>query len=560
MRLSLRLAAFAALCACAAQSQVQLVPLPDNAGVLTQANLTALNANLTALSQPFGNAAATFLVTSPPYNALPSPADAGAAMVAAAKACNAAGGGSIAVPAGLWIVETLPAYNNCYYVLANGTELQLRAGSNVDMIQGTLAGYSGGVLTNTYTASAGSSTGNYNTGVICLGRCILDGNQGTMSGATPSIGFHAYGTALTVSGDPIEIRNFYGDCMYVDFSGTPPANATNGTFSDIFSHYNLHNCGNANGTITFPGAVGLRLGGPTDVRSYGRESTNNACESLYVGRYASAFQDFDFHDWGPHTGETCPVALIEGASYQFGNGEVEGSDVAEIALNASDAAFNGGLIFNVPGQSPTAAGFALGQAGGEASWPNSYYQTTPGNAASVAGAATAVGAQGYRTNTRLYNLASTTNGVYEFRNQQYGVDTDQVDCSYTGTCVLATGNIDNYANTSVFRSTLFGLSATGSCVGVVVECVRPTQAIASSGNIYLSTNAIYNQTALVTPVANVTGVTVSSGYPQGHVTIINNSAYSVTFGGTSHVATSVTGIAANSKVYLSWDAATSLWY
>jgi hypothetical protein len=81
------------------------------------------------------------------------------AILAAASAVNAAGGGEVVFPGGTFVTGSIPIYNNVHYRGAGelATIIKLKAGANADVFAGTFNGYSATTLTATVIGATNAS-------------------------------------------------------------------------------------------------------------------------------------------------------------------------------------------------------------------------------------------------------------------------------------------------------------------------------------------------------------------------------------------------------------------
>jgi hypothetical protein len=211
MRTSLRLLAAAALCAAAAAAQVQLIPLPDNAGVLTQANLDALNADLAMLAAASGGGGG-----SSAFGALTGGTNSSAAMVVGSGASlSASGSGTIAATAapvagitGLgtgiatWLATPTNANLAAAMTLALAGPAFANQGTTSTVLHGNATG--NGSFTSVVPGDVSSAQGNgakfqFSTGTTAANDCVKFDANGNTVDAGAACGSGSGGITSTVS-------------------------------------------------------------------------------------------------------------------------------------------------------------------------------------------------------------------------------------------------------------------------------------------------------------------------------------------------------------------------
>ena len=385
----------------------------------------------------------------------------------AAEQASLFGVGTVRLPAGKCITAPLTAYSNMYIQCAGPglTTIHLKDNSNANLFTGQYAGYAGGVVTNAYAANnTGSTTGVQNFGIF---DCGLDGNQANQSGAGPYHDVQIYGTGLKFIND--WVYNAKGDGINDDFNAANTYYAfPQGDIGDNFDRVAFWNNGGywvgSTWTVTYAGGVGWRHGGPTDTKMTDLITYQNAAENYYQGHNAGGVQSENFHAWGsPSNSSVCvPGVLIE-SGIQSSNFESEGAanHLAGLCPQIAYLGINDGEKDNTRVYAPSASaagytpvGIQLGQTAGTQAFPNSYYQTTPGNATPGATDATAAGAdrnifngvEGYYLTGGLFNFVPGE----EFNNTFTDLVLDNPPVFGTSTVTAITFSTPNVTLTGTF--------------------------------------------------------------------------------------------------------------
>ncbi len=373
-------------------------------------------------------------------------ADDSAAILAAVNQANANAGGVIFFPSGIYLTGTIPLYSNVHFLGAGeeASVLRLKPALNSDMFQGLLQGYSHGV--NGYSgpdalvniAAPGSGTGVAGTGSnagvnsFTIRSLTLDGNATAQTGYGAAIRVYGYGFRL----QNLYIRNCSGDGIYVDWNpNVPQFGLAPNQLESLLQNVKVHDIGYGAGNST---SMGIRWAGGTDCQWDNVVVYRTGSHSVHIGPNASALQVAQLHAWGMANGNAALGVLCEASGCMFTNCEVEGSDLAQVALLSSNTNWIGGRIFGggAPGSS---YGIQLGQATGDTPYVGSCLQTNAGSLANPAspGAATACTCSVSTVKTYIQN---TFAGAVYFRHENNNIVEVLADQLGT-TAMLATSGI-----------------------------------------------------------------------------------------------------------------------
>lgn len=349
----------------------------------------------------------------------------------AVSAANSAGGGDVTFPAGTCITTGVTIYSNVNYIGqgTGATTIKLKASSNTNVFQGSVAGYAAGVIAN-YVAAANTGSTSANTNWM-IRDLTIDGNNGNESAASYGIIHYGYNFKLI----NVAIQNTYSDCLYTDFNPTSlPAGAP---IEPQIVNFKAYHCGidSTNTTVKTVGAVGIRWAGPTDAHWTQLVVFQNAAENVMIGPRGGSVQIENIHLWGPHLGVNAPNMVMEAGANTCSNCEFEGSDTAQLALLAGENVISG-RIFQPTTQMNASTGIQIGQTAGGTTFPGVYYQATPGNPTPGNTDSSAASSNGDVLVFRIFN--TYTAGV-SFTNEARGKYIFSIDLSNTGTGVYTSG-------------------------------------------------------------------------------------------------------------------------
>jgi hypothetical protein len=362
-------------------------------------------------------------------------ADDSAAILAAVNAANAAGGGCVFFPAGTYSTGTIPLYSFVSFEGAaeESSILKLKPGTNADLFQGTIAGYTNGV--NGYTGTtalvnlaAPAGTGS-NTGItgFAIRNLTLDGNVSNQTGYGAGLRLYGYGYRLA----NLYIRNFYGDGIYADWNpNTSSFSLSPNQLESQWLNLKIHDIGYS---LASSVSMGIRLAGGTDNQLSNIIIYKTGSHGMQIGPNAQAAQCTSLHVWGVANGNNAAGILCEANGCMFVNCEVEGSDVCEVALICAQVNWYGGKVFGggTPGTAYT--GFQLGQLAGDLPFVGSANQTTPG---SLANPPTAAAGTIYTCSASIIEtyLENTYGGALNPRSENSNII--NVVCNQTGTTAM----------------------------------------------------------------------------------------------------------------------------
>lgn len=514
-----------------------------------------------------------------------------AAITAAINAANSAGGGGVFFPAGTFVSGTQLLYSNVHLFGAGfeATVLQLKAGANADLLQGSINGY-GATLVNIGSAfQSGLNGGVANWSVQNM---TLDGNTNNQTGG-PSWCIRVYGLGYVLSN--VHIKHGYSGGIYSDWNGTSPP--ITGNMEAQLINVKVYETGAAGGT-------GIKWGGPHDSHFTNVFSFRHAGNCFHIGPNAIAMLCTNCHGYSPGQGVNACAFLIEANSTQCVNCMAEGSDIMQVAWASAYNAWIGGQIF-----SPTANsnGLQIGQAAGatpyfeqakQSAGVTTAYPATDCNVyTEFIGCTASLGSiyfansGGFNTINAMCNQSagSTTTGPRSnsdtFTIQQHGLTPDGtiakgggaqlgIDNAAALGITDGPGGSGSFFNVNTF-SKLFELprgmklrqysdgftTRTVELSGGTISLLQSTIAavIANAGTITTSGVGI----ARVAPTGAVTGIILQAGTLAGQIVIVRNeSAFTVTFDvvATSHVADGATSpIAANTSRMFEWNSVGAVW-
>lgn len=284
--------------------------------------------------------------------------DDSAAITAAINAVNNAGGGVVYFPPGTYVTGKQFLYSKVHLWGAGieATIIQLKNGTNDDLLAGSINGYGGGVMTN---MSAGSDTGAvggiYNWSVQDL---TLDGNKSNQSSGT-SYCIHQYGFGFILHN--VRVRNGYSGGILSDWNGGGTSGAD--SMEAQVTNLKVHGC---NG-------IGVEWGGPHDSQFVNVLIFQNGSHCLHIAPNAIALSFLNTHLWGPQTGNSSVCLLLEAGFCTFINCDAEGSDTVNVVALASEWQWIGGNIFGAGTYSVT--GIQFGQQAGNTPYASSTNQS-----------------------------------------------------------------------------------------------------------------------------------------------------------------------------------------
>ena len=455
-----------------------------------------------------------------------------AAITGAISAASVNGGGLVQLGPRPYICQTLTLVSN---VFVHGcgvdvTILQLKTGANADLING-------GATNLGYINVTNQTLGNGNTGGVAnwgLANLTLDGNKANQS-AGPSYPLRIYG--LNYQLNNILIRNGYTGGAVLDWNGGNTPSGQDGLEG------RLHG-------VRFRGnnGIGFVFAGPHDTQMSDVLVENSGSHGFYIGPHATTPLITNLHEWGSALGVSAVGILCEGSGAQFSNCVAEGSDTAQLVINASSVSWRTGNIYG--NLTYPASGVQVGQQAGLTPYNGSSFQS--------AGVTTAVSPANYIVDGLLSNV-SGTNGALWFANDGGGTlditATPGGGSTYTGTINPATqGLISSRGLSGATNHQILLLAAT------LALGQSSSAALANGGTINTSGTGV----SRVNPTAAVTGVFLGVGVYAGQiVTVINESAFSITFAasGSSTVADGVADVipALTARGFV-WDSGAALWF
>lgn len=458
----------------------------------------------------------------------------------AINAANTAGGGLLYLGPGTFVTQTLQWYSNIYLMGsgANATILQLKTGTNADLIWG---GNTNQALISPWSANGSGNTGGLsNFGFMFL---TLDGNKANQSGTSHCVEIYGLNWRFLMC----DIRNALSNNVVLDWNGGNTPAGQDGMEGSMID------C-----KLRGAGQVNLLLAGPHDSKIVNCTFSNSGWHSVYNGPNAIATQYTNCHGWGPGLGGSFVSLLGDAEQLHFSNCEWEGSDTVQVAMMAKRWTYDGGSIFGALANA--SSGLQIGQASGNTPYKYSNFQTVPG--ATSGGTTTTTTPSSYRFSTSFYQC-SGTNGTLWFASDGGGKIDAAVDVTSGGT--VFTGTIS--ANSRVdYISDISGSANHPESYfpGLVFDSQQPNasaQTIASNGTIQPSGV----ETVIVTTAGNVTGVIIAVGLGTGCqiLNVCNKSANTLTMdvSGTSHVADGTSDvIQANSVASYRWVVGPNLWY
>jgi hypothetical protein len=508
MRRFLRLAAAAALCAVAALAQVQLtIPLPDNAGVLTQQNLDAINSNFALLASP------AIQINGANYG-LVNGMDGSVVFQAMNTAGLLQGTGSLVVPAGSFTNGALgPIMVNSHLPWSGGgprvTTISPSNGSPATVFQGSIAGYSAGVVVNrSAAASSGSNSYVISTG---LSRMTINGNGINATGAKGTV--EIYGV---VRMEDVEIFNCRATCLELDYNPVTvdPALDALGSHADNVQGLIIHHCGvdvTNNDAVITPGAVCISADAYADFTITNTLAFNAACANLFLGHNISAVIGGDIHLYAPGVG--CPNMADEGSQEQLKNVEMEG---AQGGANACQAlTLNGDnqmdlYVFEPPSQMNPQCGVKLGQHAGEIPYPGQFNQTIAGDVETPA-TATATGTSGGNTLTLSGVVGTPVNGQFI---QLAGIP-GAIPANTTATISGSTATLSANLTANVTAQTAYFVNSVTTLVNFLASQMRifASNTYSANGGVWWDWAFNNSVDAMVDLANNQTGAAYVGGTP-----------------------------------------------
>lgn len=516
------------------------------------------------------------------------------AIAAARSAVNSAGGGIVFFPPGTYISGNQTVYNN---VLHDGSGegvsiIKLKNGSNTDLFS---------AFTSSINLAGANGTGS-TTGANFWGfrNITLDGNKANQTGG-PSWPIRCYGYGHIL--EHVEIRNGYTGNILVDWNGganpTPPNNAYMPHWYDVMSH-------DCNG-------FAYEIGGPTDMQAMAVNGFASGSHVMHIGPNAVALRMVMPHLWATPTGVSAVTLLCEAPEVQLVSAQIEGSDTCALVVLGNDFQAIGLEVGSTADATRQGRGIQFGQQAGQTPYSGQVFQS-----AGVTTAATAnvckVDAKFYgcvagamdekNTSGNKYDLVSyQTSGTGIASNSGYPVGSSNGSLVVEGLTpdgspgkggFFQIGNgsfygmqvydkdggvlfsLDTYDKVFQLKNgrAFSGYSDNGSTLKYNLDASTgdvqlqgnlsvgqsgTAASIASSGTITTSNVGL----ARVTTSGAVTGVILQAGAAGQIVTVVNESANSITMAvsGTSHVADGTSDIiAATSARRYVYDGGTSLWY
>ena len=457
-------------------------------------------------------------------------ADDTAAVQAALNAANAAGSGMVYFPAGTCVCTTLTFYSYTHICGAGITAsiLQLKAGANGDLLQGTQA-----VANINLAAAFGTGSPNAGANNWTISDITLDGNKANQT-TGPSYCLRVYGFGYILRN--VRIHDGFSGGVLGDWNGG--ANAALDSMEAQWNNVKVHDCGGFN----------VELGGPHDSQFSNVVIYHAVNANLHLAPNALSMQLSNVHVFGD---QAALGMLIESGDNLLANCEAEGSQTQNIALLSGNNTWIGGRIFGNSPNYSLANGIKLGQQAGETPYTGQILQS--------AGLTTAVTATGNLIDT-LFTHCEGAHGCLWFDNDA-GNNTVRANLFNTaGSAYTGTRNVTTLLNL-VVNGISGGTNNTALATsGYLALRVDGPAALANGTNIVTASRSVLR----VTETANVTGITMSTGAYGGQLfTVVNESAFTITFAasGTSNVADGVSDVipATAARTYV-YDSGTLLWY
>jgi Pectate lyase superfamily protein len=531
----------------------------------------------------------------------------------AAAISAASSGGKVLFPQGTYVTKTQLLYSRVHLQGAGieTTILLLKNGTNGDLFQGSVNGYTSALVNVAATNASGSAGGIYNWSLQDI---TLDGNKAGQSGG-PAYCLRQYGFGFILLN--VRMRNGYSGGMYSDWNGGGSSGAD--SMEAQIVNLKIHDC---NG-------LGLEWAGPHDshfvnVLSYANGSTN-----FHIGPNATAVLMENCHGFSPGSGVSACSFLIEGGYGQYCNCVSEGSDTCNTVILAGDIDWIGSHIFGIVGNvSLQKGGLQLGQQTSQTPFAGSVYQSggvstawqtsgclidgnfnlnnsfainfanetnnvirancynTDGNIIS-GNANIQTSFQIYMNGLAADGSAAKGGGIYHAikANKAWGLGDRTQDIininTYNKKFELVNGTVlrtytDTYSTESfVTLGDSFGTvrfagdnnatiarRAAGVLAfsGTIALNQGTVQVIATSGTVTMANLGI----VILNPATTVTGIKLAAGTYAGQmITVINKSAFSVTFdiAANSFIADGASDvISANTAAHLYWSNIDNLWY
>jgi hypothetical protein len=298
----------------------------------------------------WGDKLNTFLSKYPFYNVKASYGAVGdgstddtAAIAAALSAANAAGGGTVYFPPGVYVTGTQNLYTGVH-ILGAGiatTTIRLKSGTNADLLHAYTANIN---LSSSF--GGGSDTGVYNFSIQDIS---LDGNKANQSSGT-SYPLRLYGRGYTFHN--LRIINGYTGGYQCDWN--PP--------DEVLPSDHERGTKISNLLVTDCNGIGWEWGGGFDSQWVNGVVSNSAICNIHIGLHAGGTDVCNFHTWGQGTGTTTGW-IIESDSCVFQNIKAESAGALNVLLLGDNHTFIGQIFAGNLGSS--AGGIQLGQQAGQ---------------------------------------------------------------------------------------------------------------------------------------------------------------------------------------------------
>lgn len=266
------------------------------------------------------------------------------AIAAARSAANAAGGGLVFYPPGIYLTGILTLYSNVHDVGAGieATTLKLKNGANSDL-------FSGQTNLINLAAAYNSSGSGVDTGLsnFSIENMTIDGNLANQTaGPSYPIRFYGYNFRLV----NLIVKNGYTGGILTDWNGgaflTSPSNEMESVIDTCKIHEN-------NG-------IGLEMGGPHDSRMLNTIIFSSQKEGLHIAPNAVGLISTNCHYYKTFS-TTDPQVLVEGGYCSFYNCLAEGSSYGQVVFLSNNCLWNG-LFY---GSGFNNYGIVLGQNAGQ---------------------------------------------------------------------------------------------------------------------------------------------------------------------------------------------------
>ena len=515
------------------------------------------------------------------------------ALAAAMSAANSAGGGTVFVPTGTLIAQTITLYSNVHLLGAGieATIIKLKNSTNADLLSAST-----GSISLSASFGSGSTGGIHNWSIQNL---TLDGNKANQSSGTSyPIRVYGYGYIL----QNLRVRNGYSGGILCDWNGgntSPGQDSMEAQWSNVKVHDS--------------NAIGIQIGGPHDSQWSNVISYANGSHNIHIAPNARGMRISNGRSYNPATAVSAVAWLIEANGCDFSNCEGSGSDFVQVAMIANNLTWSGGRIYANPAGS--VVGVQLGQNAGNTPFSgqinqsagsttaiqcsNSLIETSifdcqtgainevnvsanfliirahqtsgsalasgggyPGNSSTILLMVTGLTPDGSPGAGGLFQIANMTsyNGILAYDGSGNQVFT--LNNYNAGFAVLGGRSFDGFSDGGSTKKLNMDMSTGNiSASGQLADGQSASApALATSGTI----NTANVGTARVAPTGNVTGVILQAGTVAGQiVTVVNESAFTVSFAsvGTSNVADGTSAVvSANRAMFLKWDSSTSKWY